>query len=82
MRQTPGGTGDTALQTPSWGPEVEGGSPAVCAVPALIPARVSLLLVVAWGDRATLGTPGTGDAGELPGAGGDPGKELGSSRER
>lgn len=72
MRQTPGGTGDTALQTPSWGPEVEGGSQDVRAIPSLIPAPVSLPLVVAWGDTATLGTPSTGAAAALPAAGGDP----------
>lgn len=60
MRQTPGGStagGDTALRTPSWRPEVEGGSQDVRAIiPSLSPAPVSLGL--SWwlfGDRVTPG---------------------------
>lgn len=64
MRQTPGGSGDTAPRTPSWRAEVEGGSQDGRATPSLIPAPVSSLLGVALGD--TLGTPSTG------GVGGDP----------
>lgn len=48
MRQSPEGTGDTALQIPSWRPEEEGGSQDVRAIFPLTWSPVSLLLALAW----------------------------------
>jgi len=51
MRQSAEGTGDTALQIPSWRPEAEGGSQDVRAAFPLSPSPVSWVLALGLGRR-------------------------------
>lgn len=72
MRQSAGGTGDNALQTPSWRPEEEGGSQDVRAAFPLSPSPVSWVLVLGLGrtPRTPLCTQGCSHPGqETPGFG-------------
>lgn len=62
MRESPEGTGDTALQIPSWRPGLEGGSQDVRALVPLICFTVSFWLVLfqlcwGWGGAEPWGHP-------------------------